>query len=417
MGLFLGNNNLLALGTTGGGGGGAIPETTIFRTSGVWQVPQAVQDEVTAEGHSEIGLLMVGGGSTTTTPSNSADVRSGEVFTELRQLTIQDYDPTVITLAGTASTGDTTLNVEALTESVVGGTFQFDGGSGTLYTISSGAMGDTTITFAPGLDNTDSGLSSGGVTENVFGGAGAVARAEVTITIGASGGSTGYTSNLGGIVEFAQGTVSGTTAGFTNILGTVAISNRDQLDLSGNFPRVTGSIIIDASNARAAAGANTPTAGTPVAGSAVFTGVGDQPTITIDNGNVTATATWAAGESAYFESFRFTTSGHPGAGNLNHSVSISGGSWRIVSSGATGISYAGTNSATLPTAISAAQPVTRAREGSNADFLQFLNNPFSPDGYGGGYSKNYVTNRAGSTLLPTTPGSPGQGGYLQIFHA
>ena len=128
MGLFLGNNNLLALGTTGGGGGGAIPETTIFRTSGVWQVPQAVQDEVTAEGHSEIGLLMVGGGSTTTTPSNSADVRSGEVFTELRQLTIQDYDPTVITLAGTASTGDTTLNVEALTESVVGGTFQFDGG-------------------------------------------------------------------------------------------------------------------------------------------------------------------------------------------------------------------------------------------------------------------------------------------------
>ncbi|MDA7993144.1 MAG: hypothetical protein MPJ25_08905, partial [Pirellulales bacterium] len=212
MGLFLGNNNLLALGTTGGGGGGAIPETTIFRTSGVWQVPQAVQDEVTAEGHSEIGLLMVGGGSTTITPSNSADVRSGEVFTELRQLTIQDYDPTVITLAGTANTGDTTLNVEALTESVVGGTFQFDGGSGTLYTITAGAMGETTITFSPGLDNTDSGLSGGGVTENVFGGAGAVARAEVTITIGASGGSTGYTSNLGGIVEFAQGTVTGTTA-------------------------------------------------------------------------------------------------------------------------------------------------------------------------------------------------------------
>ncbi|MDA8042631.1 MAG: hypothetical protein MPJ22_09465, partial [Pirellulales bacterium] len=313
MGLFLGNNNLLALGTTGGGGGGAIPETTIFRTSGVWQVPQAVQDEVTAEGHSEIGLLMVGGGSTTITPSNSADVRSGEVFTELRQLTIQDYDPTVITLAGTANTGDTTLNVEALTESVVGGTFQFDGGSGTLYTLTAGAMGETTITFSPGLDNTDSGLSGGGVTENVFGGAGAVARAEVTITIGASGGSTGYTSNLGGIVEFAQGTVTGTTAGFTNIRGTAAIQNRDQLDLSGNFPRVTGTIIIDASNAQAAAGANAPVAGTPVAGSAVFTGVGDQPTITIDNGNVTATATWAAGESAYFESFRFRTEGHPGA--------------------------------------------------------------------------------------------------------
>ena len=69
-------------------GGGAIPETSIFDTVGVykWIVPQSVKDEIAAEGHSEVGLLMVGGG------SDSGD-SSGEVISELYPLSTSDYDP------------------------------------------------------------------------------------------------------------------------------------------------------------------------------------------------------------------------------------------------------------------------------------------------------------------------------------
>ena len=70
--------------TPTGGGGGGIAETAIFTQSGTWLVPQSVQDEIAAEGHAEVGLLMVGGGAT---------AASGEVVSELYQLTTADYDP------------------------------------------------------------------------------------------------------------------------------------------------------------------------------------------------------------------------------------------------------------------------------------------------------------------------------------
>ena len=56
------------------GGGGALAEVEIFTSSGIWTVPQSVQDEITAEGSAEVGLFMVGGGATND---------SGEIINEL----------------------------------------------------------------------------------------------------------------------------------------------------------------------------------------------------------------------------------------------------------------------------------------------------------------------------------------------
>jgi len=69
-------------------GGGAILETSIFDTAGThkWIVPTNVKNEIAAEGHAEVGLLMVGGG------HDSGD-SSGEVISELYPLSTSDYDP------------------------------------------------------------------------------------------------------------------------------------------------------------------------------------------------------------------------------------------------------------------------------------------------------------------------------------
>jgi hypothetical protein len=73
---------------TAAAGGGAIPETSIFDTAGKykWIVPTNVKNEIAAEGHAEVGLLMVGGGS-------DVDNQSGEVISELYPLSTSDYDP------------------------------------------------------------------------------------------------------------------------------------------------------------------------------------------------------------------------------------------------------------------------------------------------------------------------------------
>ncbi len=80
-------------------GGGAIPETAIFPNSGsyTWVVPQSVRDEIASEGHAEVGLLMVGAGTST---------KCGEIINELYSLTTADYDdpsaasPTITVFVG-----------------------------------------------------------------------------------------------------------------------------------------------------------------------------------------------------------------------------------------------------------------------------------------------------------------------------
>lgn len=84
-------------------GGGTIPETTIFDTAGThkWTVPTNVKNEIAAEGHAEVGLLMVGGG------HDSAN-QSGEVISELYPLSTADYDPE----AGWATPGVPEITVQ-----------------------------------------------------------------------------------------------------------------------------------------------------------------------------------------------------------------------------------------------------------------------------------------------------------------
>lgn len=76
MGIYLGAIEL-------GGGGASVPEAAIFTASGAWTVPQSVQDEIASEGHAEVIIFMVGGGTTT---------GSGEIVLEHRLLTTADYD-------------------------------------------------------------------------------------------------------------------------------------------------------------------------------------------------------------------------------------------------------------------------------------------------------------------------------------
>lgn len=65
-------------------GGGGMPKTEIFTSSGVWLVPQEVQDKITNDGYATVGLFMVGGG-------GSSD--PGEVVNKTIKLTASNYDP------------------------------------------------------------------------------------------------------------------------------------------------------------------------------------------------------------------------------------------------------------------------------------------------------------------------------------
>ena len=67
-------------------GGGAIPQTEIFTSSGIWLVPQDVQDKITNDGHADIGVLAVGG-------ANVANNSGGEVRNEILKLTSSTYSP------------------------------------------------------------------------------------------------------------------------------------------------------------------------------------------------------------------------------------------------------------------------------------------------------------------------------------
>lgn len=67
----------------GGSIGGAVPKTEIFTSSGVWNVPQSVQDAINSEGYAEVGILLVGGGHSS---------NSGEVISDLFRMTTADYD-------------------------------------------------------------------------------------------------------------------------------------------------------------------------------------------------------------------------------------------------------------------------------------------------------------------------------------
>ena len=75
-------------------GGGAIPQTEIFTSSGIWLVPQDVQDKITSDGHADIGILIVGGGS-------GSYNHCGEVRNEIIKLTSATYSPSSLWASAT----------------------------------------------------------------------------------------------------------------------------------------------------------------------------------------------------------------------------------------------------------------------------------------------------------------------------
>ena len=73
----------------GSSSGGGMPKTEIFTSSGVWLVPQEVQDKITNDGYATLGLFMVGGGS----QLNENPRNGGEIVNKTIRLTALDYDP------------------------------------------------------------------------------------------------------------------------------------------------------------------------------------------------------------------------------------------------------------------------------------------------------------------------------------
>ena len=169
-----------------GTGGGALAEVEIFTSSGIWTVPQSVQDEITAEGSAEVGLFMVGGGATND---------SGEIVNELYKLTAADYDPILITVATTTSSGATSIPVNALSESVLNGTFIY---ASVTYTITAGATAATSITFSPALNTT---VSAG---DQLSAKITAPTTPKITVQVGLAGSDSGITASPNAIVPQTQ---------------------------------------------------------------------------------------------------------------------------------------------------------------------------------------------------------------------
>ena len=99
-------------------GGGGMPKTEIFTSSGIWLVPQDIQDKIASDGYATVGLFMVGGG------GSSAP---GEVVNKTIKLTASNYDPQSEWASSTQP--EITINVGA-----TGGTSSFikDASSGTV---------------------------------------------------------------------------------------------------------------------------------------------------------------------------------------------------------------------------------------------------------------------------------------------
>jgi hypothetical protein len=118
-----------AAGATSGGSGGSLPETEIFTSTGFWNVPQSVQDEISSEGHAEVGIFLVGGGGTST--------QGGEIVNRLIKITAADYDDgvtPVITVVVGAAGGHSgiTLNQLTFTETLYANGTNRSGGTDTI---------------------------------------------------------------------------------------------------------------------------------------------------------------------------------------------------------------------------------------------------------------------------------------------
>ena len=372
MAIFLGNT--LLTGGSSGGGGAAIPETAIFNSSDVWAVPQSVQDEITAEGHSEIGLLLVGGGSVSSAGS------SGEIINELIQLTGADYDPIALQVTATAAVGATTLSIQAAPKDLVGAIFL---NGTTTISITAGAAGATSVTLSTALTNeiTAGELRVTHTTQS---------NPVVTVAIGAPGGNTGFTQHVD--TEIVNGNP---TSAPNAIDGSAVYTVPPNMALdSDGWPLIqsfSGTLSL-------------------FTGSPTQSGFTVMPTITHTLGS-TLSITWPSptafdgvvsqvGE-VFGDSGTFTLRWDGSTPEERMSLRRFRATWsntsRDLNFGPLSFTYQATD-----------MHITEARHGDSGETAMFLNNAGSSEGYFGGYG------RSGSSR-PNT-GSPGQTGYVQIFY-
>lgn len=334
MAIYLGATQL---DSGGSGGGGGLSETQIFTSSGTWTVPDKVKDEIASEGHAEIGLLMVGGGSIQTTASDVA-TRSGEVIQEYYQLTTNDYDD------ATASTPEITVVV--------------------------GAAGGFT-----------------GITE--------IGDANVPSSIDDVTQSNSFSDTNSG---------SGTTLTLSSTTQTVA-NNQYMLQNGSYKPAVTRVRITNWTNSVGTYSAGPTGLIISTSGGTVLSNTGTYGDKDIQ---------WEDDDPAYLDYIRFQWQRYQSYVRVTATWNGTGWTW----SRSGGDANFNAASASFGFAVDyvptgGITSAKKARAGLDPEYTQFLNNPYSRDGYAGGYSKN--TQHGTPLYVSESPGSPGEGGYVQIF--
>jgi hypothetical protein len=417
-------------GGSGSGGGSALSEVEIFTTSGVWTIPQSVQDEIAAEGHAEVGIFMVGGGNAS---------HSGEIVNEVYLLTVGDYDGESVTTSATGSVGATTLSVAALSRSVVGGTF-VNGAS--THTVSAGANAATSITFAPSLTATIASGSSviiNSITTNP----------EITVFVGGAGADSGITEDLTGSPINTQNFNFGTNGWSGQYSSSLSMQtytgNYPNLSWSGavqmgpnNRPMVKGGTSISVPTSWYASVASSGSYGYNMYNeAALYVTWGGSGTLNTDYTLSSHTITFindcefGSGQSGGLYTNAFNTTGNRSYNIYNNTSSGAPGSLQGYS-GECGINYKGgvqmgfyyksngsfyapvggfTNNFTV-SFIAATTPVKKARAGSYATPSEFLNLSTSTEGYFGGFSRfDGISPNSGSG------GGTPQGGQVRIYYS
>jgi len=394
------------------GGGGKIPETEIFTSSAVWSVPQSIKDEIAAEGHAEIGLFMVGGG----TSGNS-----GEIVNELFPLTTADYDPITVTIDGTgASSGDTSVGVVALTKDLVGGTFS---NNSLTHTISAGASSDTSITFTPALNASITASSTTSVTHPNQ------SNPNISVTVGAVGGDTGITSS-GSDSTIEEESISLSTGGYISNGGSANFSTDHSPELGPNGYPLVSEIVLRVRTNRSSFGipsdvaqliTNNNTAYSP--SSSGFTSAPNTLTLQIDNSDLAnksdafliLTIGWntptefdgSITSALYYRDRSLGTNSGFNGGTISLTWNQTNNVFNISDNGGTQVQLFFSGSDISYERLVPA--VRKARGGGDTNVAQFRNNPQSTEGYFGGFARfNGQTEGSG--------GSNPQGGYVQILY-
>lgn len=395
MPIYLGSTEIATVGGGTTAAAGGMPQTEIFTTSGTWNVPTSVKSSIDTDGHADIGLLMVGGGSGSTSDS-SDDTRGGEVISEVYQLTRNDYDAIEITVNGAVSSG-TSINFDDSSETVTTNSLATRNFTlaGVEYTVSSNTT--SSITLSSSLSDS---ISDNDVLRFYE------ASPKVSVYVGAAGGDSGITKDIGAAPTISQTFSSTINVGNgTTSPNSFSVNNASSIKVDGSGRPYIKSISFSQTTVpHSFSTALSPA--TPVWGSA---GGG---TATITSNSITFPV-GDAGIMSYFRAVWSKPSGFPNSTYAQFTYSSSTMSISVQRS-ISGHSTSAYSATVTFDADPSNEPTKKARAGSDSNYLSFPNNPYSGEGLLG-FSKNRYDSLTGTSQLPTYYGSPNQGGYVQIF--